>query len=109
MRYREIKSLLEYDGINERCGGEEHDGKSEQVAGAGLDAEKSADTRDEDEDSERRGADSDEIECQQAMPRLDYRRNAREYVDEADNASYLLIFAFCHDFLPSFCAFQISA
>lgn len=96
MCYREIECVIEDDGIYEGCQREEHDGESEQVACAGLDAEKSADAGNENENSDRRSEDSNEIERKQALEGLNYRGNTRKYVDEADDASYLFIFAFCH-------------
>lgn len=92
----EVKGLANNDRVDEGCEGEEHNYPSEGVAGGGLDAEKSADSRYEDEYSERGRENSEKIEIKQAIPRLNDGGNSRQYVDEADHASDLLIFAFCH-------------
>ena len=62
MRDIEIERLLHHYRIDERCQREDHYYKSERVAGAGLDAEKSADSRNEDQHSERGGEDPEKIE-----------------------------------------------
>ena len=100
MRYVEIESFFDQNGINEGCQRKKHDDESECVAGAGLDAEESADARDEDEHSECGGENAEKIERDEAVPSLYDGRNAREYVDEADNAPDLFIFAFCHFYYP---------
>ena len=100
MRYVEIESFFDQNGINEGCQRKKHDDESECVAGAGLDAEESADARDEDEHSECGGENAEKDEREKAVPRLNDGRNAREYVDEADDAPYLFIFAFCHFYFP---------
>lgn len=94
--YRKVKGFANDDRVDEGGKGEEHNYPSEGVAGGGLDAEKSADSRYEDEDSERGRENSEKIEIKQAIPRLNDGGNSRQYVDEADHASDLLIFAFCH-------------
>ena len=77
------------------------------MAGAGLYAEKSADSRNEDDHAERGSANSEKIEREQAVPRLNDGRNAREYVDEADDASDLFIFAFSHFYFLFFILFCV--
>ena len=92
----EVKGLANDDRVDQGGEGEEHNYPSEGVAGGGLDAEKSAYSRYEDEYSERRCENSEKIEIKQAMPRLNDGGNSRQYVDEADHAPYLFVLTFCH-------------
>ena len=55
MRDAEIKTLFNYDSINEGSEREDHDDESECVASCGLDTEKSADTGNKNENSESGG------------------------------------------------------
>ena len=99
---REVEAARDEHAVNERAEREKHNGNAEDVQGLRLYAAKSADARNEHQHTECRSENSDEIEREQAFDRLKYGGDAREYVDQADDASDLLVFAFCHGFVPSF-------
>jgi hypothetical protein len=65
-------------------------------------AAKSADARNKHQQAECRGEDPHKVEGKHAFECLKNGRNSGEYVDQADYASDLLVFAFCHGFIPSF-------
>ena len=81
---------------------DEHNGNAEDMQGLGLYAAKSANARNKHQHAESGCKDADEIAVEKAFESLNNGGNSGEYVDQRDYGSDLLVFAFCHGFIPSF-------
>jgi hypothetical protein len=98
----EVEGMRYEDAVDERAERDEHNGNAEDMQSFGLYAAKSANARHEHQHAECGREDANEIEVEKAFESLDHGRNSGEYVDQRDYGSDLLVFAFCHSFIPSF-------
>jgi hypothetical protein len=90
------------DAVDERAESDEHNGNAEDMQSFGLYAAKTANARNKHQHAESGREDADEIVVEKAFESLDHGGNSGEYVDKRDYGSDLLVFAFCHSFIPSF-------
>lgn len=98
----EVKGMRDDNGICERRAREHHYCRTEEVQSLWIYAGQTADACDEHQHAECRCEDSDEVKGEHTFECLKNGRNSGEYVDQADYASDLLVFAFCYGFIPSF-------